>query len=97
MANNVASHLNCTPIGRASDSMMDPILSIYFSWLQPDLVLSVAWLFEIQLVVSFCSGISMLLSDTTEVSGFFNTLLFRVSHRSYIRDLFVSCDDSLAG
>ena len=40
-----ASLFNCTPFGRASDSMMG--LLIYLSWLGLDLVLSVAWSFGV--------------------------------------------------
>ena len=58
-----ASLYNCTPVGRASDSMMGPTSSllIYLSRLEMDLVLSVAWSFGLQLVAFFCSGISVLL------------------------------------
>ena len=39
-----ASFFNCTPVGRALDSMMGPTYSllIYLSWLGLDLVLSVS-------------------------------------------------------
>ena len=40
----------------------------YFSWLGLDLVLSVAWSFEFQLVVFFCFGISVVLVDTLGIS-----------------------------
>ena len=35
--NNFASLFNCTPVGRASDSMMARHKVIYFSWLGPEL------------------------------------------------------------
>ena len=35
--NNFASLFNCTPVGRASDSMMAPTKAIYFSWFGPEL------------------------------------------------------------
>ena len=35
--NNFASLFNCTPVGRASDSMMARHNSIYFSWFGPEL------------------------------------------------------------
>ena len=46
-----ASLFNYMTVGRASDSMMGPTQSllIYLSWLVLDLVLSVAWLFGVQL------------------------------------------------
>ena len=62
--NNFASLFDCTPVGRASDSVMGPTCWMNFNWLGPDLVLSVALTFGVQRVVFFCSGISMVLSDT---------------------------------
>ena len=35
--NNFASLFNCTPLGRASDSMMAPNKAIHFSWFGPEL------------------------------------------------------------
>ena len=35
MVDNYAAFFNCTPVGRASDSMMAP--TIHFSWLGPEL------------------------------------------------------------
>ena len=35
--NNFASLFNCTPVGRASDSMMAPHKAIYFSWFGSEL------------------------------------------------------------
>ena len=35
--NNFVSLFNCTPVGRASDSMRAPTYSYYFSWLGPEL------------------------------------------------------------
>ena len=56
-----ASLFSCTPVGSASDSVMGPTLSllIYFIRLGLDLVLSAAWSFGVQLVIFFCSGISV--------------------------------------
>ena len=67
---NFASLFNCTPVDRASDSLMDPTESklSYFSWLGTDLVLSGAWSFGVQLAVFFCSGISVVLFDTLGIS-----------------------------
>ena len=52
MVDNYAAFLNCTPVCRASDSMM---AAIHFSWLGQSF-LSVAWPTGIQLVFFFCSG-----------------------------------------
>ena len=70
-----ASHW--TPVGRAADSIMGPSQSllIYLSWLGLDFVLSVACSFGIQLVVFFCSGISVVLFHTLGFSGCQNTFL----------------------
>ena len=39
MVDNYAAFFNCTPVGRASDSMMAPTyLAIHFSWLGPGLL-----------------------------------------------------------
>ena len=72
-----ASLFSCTPLGRASDSLMGPILSllIYLSWLRLDIVLCVALLFGVQLVVFFCSGISVVLFYTLGLFGGHNTFL----------------------
>ena len=47
----------------------------YFSWLRPDLVLSLASSFGVKQVVFFCSGISMVLFE--------NPGIFKCLHRSY--------------
>ena len=38
MVDNYAAFFNCTPVGRASDSMMTPPEAIYFNWLGPELL-----------------------------------------------------------
>ena len=43
-------------------------------------ILSVAWLFGVQLVVFFCSGISVLLLDTPGISRCHNTLCLSSPH-----------------
>ena len=72
-----ASLFNLTPVGRASDSMMCPTYNslIYLSWLGLDLVLSVAWSFCVQLVVFFCSSISVMLFYTLWFSRCHNTFM----------------------
>ena len=74
---NFAYPFNCTPVGRASDSMMGLTLSvlIYLSWLELDLFLSVAWSFGIQLRVFFCSSISVALFHTLGFSECHNMFL----------------------
>ena len=49
---NYAAFFNCTPVGRASDSMMAP--AILVGWGRS--FLSVAWPTGVQLVFFFCSG-----------------------------------------
>ena len=38
MVDNYAAFFNCTPMGRASDSMMARHKAIHFSWLGPELL-----------------------------------------------------------
>ena len=38
MVDNYAAFFNCTPMGRASDSMMARLKAINFSWLGPELL-----------------------------------------------------------
>ena len=38
MVDNYAAFFNCTPMGRASDSMMARLKAIHFSWLGPELI-----------------------------------------------------------
>ena len=58
-ADNYAAFFNCTPVGRASDSMMARLQAIDFSWLGRSF-LSVAWPTGVQLMFFFCSGVSKL-------------------------------------
>ena len=37
MVDNYAAFYDCTPMGRASDSMMAPTIAIHFKWLGPEL------------------------------------------------------------
>ena len=77
---NFASLFNCTPIGHASDSVMDPTLASYFYWLGLNLVSSVAWPFGDQLRVFYCSGISVVLFDTPEIFRCHYRLFLSNSH-----------------
>ena len=52
---------NCTPVDRASDSMMAP-KAIHFSWLGPELS-SVAWSNGAQLIIFFYFRFSVVLFD----------------------------------
>ena len=38
MVDNYAAFFNCTPVGRASDSLMARLKAIHFSWLGPELL-----------------------------------------------------------
>ena len=59
MVDNYAAFFNCTPVGRASHSMMAPTkLFILVGWDRS--FLSVAWPTGDQLVFFFCSGVSKL-------------------------------------
>ena len=51
-----------------------------FSWLGLDLVLSVTSSFEVQLLVFFCCGISVMLFDTPGNSRCHNTLFLSSPH-----------------
>ena len=53
----LVSLFNCTPLDR------DSYKASCFSWMGLDLGLSVAWSFGVQLVVFFCSCISVVLFD----------------------------------
>ena len=57
---------NCTPVDQVSDSMMAPI-AIHFSWLGPELS-SVAWSTWAQLIIFFCFGFSVVLSNRPGIS-----------------------------
>ena len=57
MVDKYVAFFNCTPVGRASDSMMDPTkLFILVAWGRR--FLSVAWPTGVQLEFFFCSGLS---------------------------------------
>ena len=65
-----AALFNCTPVDRASDSMMAPWprpKTIHFSWLGPE-VSSVAWSIWAQLIILFCFRFSVVLFDRPGIS-----------------------------
>ena len=62
-----AALFNCTPVDRASDSMMARPKSIHFSWLGPELS-SVAWSTGAQLITFFCFKFSVVLFDRPGIS-----------------------------
>ena len=55
-----ATLFNCTPVDRASDSMMALPKAIHFSWLGPELS-SVAWSTGAHLIIYFCLRFSVVL------------------------------------
>ena len=57
-----AALLNCTPVDRASDSIMARPKAIHFSRLGPELS-SVAWSTGAQLIIFFCLRFSVVLFD----------------------------------
>ena len=62
-----AALFNCTPVDRASDSMMAPTKAIHFSCLGPELS-SVAWSTGAQLIIFFCFRFSVVLFDRPGIS-----------------------------
>ena len=99
--NNFAFLFICKHIGRASDASTNPHRASYFSWLQLDLVLSVAWLCWVQLVVFLCSGIAVVFFDSQGISRCSKTLILSSPHLRFnidlIHDLHFSCVDSFKG
>ena len=69
---NFASLFNCTPVDRASDSMMARPKAIHFSWLGPDLS-SVAWSAGAQLMIFFCFRFPVVLFGRPGISIFHTT------------------------
>ena len=61
-----AALFNCTPVDRASDSMIAPT-STYSLWLGPKLS-SVAWSTRAQLIIFFCFSFSVVLFDRPGIS-----------------------------
>ena len=62
-----ATLFNCTPMDRASDSIMARPKAIHFSWLGPELS-SVAWSTGAQLIIFFCFRFSVVLFDRPGIS-----------------------------
>ena len=62
-----AALFNCTPVDRASDSMMAGPKASHFSWLGPELS-SVAWPTGAQLIIFFCFRFSVVLFDRPGIS-----------------------------
>ena len=95
MVDNHALFFNCTPVCRASDSMMARLKAIHFSLLGRSL-LSVAWPTGVQLVFFFCSGVSKLFGAQGSPSS--GSLLKLLSsffiYQDVNHDLSVCFDDS---
>ena len=66
--NKFASLFNCTPVGRASDSMMAPDIKLFILVGLGQSFLSVAWPTGVQLLVFFCSSVPVVLFDTPGIS-----------------------------
>ena len=62
-----AALFNCTPVDRASDTMMARTKAIHFSWLGPELS-SVALSTGSQLIIFFCFRFSVALFDRPGIS-----------------------------
>ena len=67
MVDEYAALFNCTPVDRASDSMMARPKAIHFSWLGPELS-SVAWSTGAQLIIFFCFRFSVVVFDRPGIS-----------------------------
>ena len=85
-----ATLFNCTPVDRASDSMMARPKAIHFSWLGPELS-SVAWSTGSQLIIFFCFSFSYQSVMQHIVSVESSSLLLH----SYFTYLSVNREDSL--
>ena len=62
-----AELFNCTPVDRASDSLMARPKSIHFSWLRPELSF-VVWSTEAQLIIFYCFRFLVVLYDRPGIS-----------------------------
>ena len=62
-----AALFNCTPVDRASESMMVPPKAIHFSWLEPELS-SVPWSTGAQPIILFHFRFPVVLFDRPEIS-----------------------------
>ena len=62
-----AALFNCTPVDRASDSMMARPKAIHFSWFGPELSF-LAWSTGAQLIIFFCFRFSVVLFDRLGIS-----------------------------
>ena len=76
MVDNYAALFNCTPVGRASDSMMARLKAIHFSWLGPELLVCCLAHRGSTGVFSFAPGFSKLFSaQESQSSGSLLNLL----------------------
>ena len=62
-----AALFNCTPVDRATDSMMARLKAIHLSWLGPELS-SVAWFTGAELIIFFCFRFPVVLFDRPGIS-----------------------------
>ena len=62
------TNVNCTPVGRASDSIMAPDIKLFVLVGRAGAFLYVAWPTGVQLLVFFCSSVPVVLFDTRGIS-----------------------------
>ena len=99
MVNNFASLFNCTPVGRASDSMMTRHKAIYFSWLGPELCCPLLGPPGFNCWISFAPVFQWCCSTPQGSPGVGSNTFLSSPHLCFlivfICDLFVSRDDPL--
>ena len=70
MVDNYANFSNCMKMGRASDSMMAPVIKLFILVSLDRSFLSVAWPTGIKLVFFVCSGFSIVVQLAESVFSF---------------------------
>ena len=97
--NNFVFLFKCTPLGRSSDSVIATTLSYLFQLVGTGAFLSVAWSTGVQLLVFFCSSLSVVLFDSQGSPGVGRNTFLSSPHLCFIIvficDLFVSRGDVL--
>ena len=97
--NNFVSLFNCTPVGRASDSMMARHKTIFFSWFGPELFCLLLGPPGFNCWFSFAPVFQWCCSTPQGSPGVSRNTFLSSPHLCFITvficDLFVSCDDPL--